>query len=92
MVIIENDGWKVILGHLYCGPSGKSNSTTGSLSISITARDLVSAGDIVDSSGMPGRSTGPHLYLEVRYCDRDGTCRVMNPNAAMLEHSMGNLL
>lgn len=84
MVVIENEGWQVILGHLCCGASGKSNSATGSSSILITTGDLVSAGDVVGKSGTTGSSTGPHLHFEVRRCDQDGHCRVMNPNEVRL--------
>ena len=83
-VVIENDGWQVILGHLCCGPSGKTNSPTGSSSISVAVGDLVNAGEVVGKSGTTGSSTGPHLHFEVRSCDQDGQCRVMNPNAVIL--------
>ena len=83
-VVIENDGWQVILGHLCCGASGKSHTATGPTSIVVAAGDLVTAGDIVGKSGTTGNSTGPHLHLEIRQCDQDGHCNVMNPNVVRL--------
>ncbi len=83
-VVIENDGWQVILGHLCCGASGKSHTATGPPSIAVAAGDLVTAGDVVGKSGTTGNSTGPHLHFEVRQCDQDGHCNGMNPNVVRL--------
>lgn len=83
-VVIKNDGWQVILGHLCCGASGKSHTATGPTSIAVAAGDLVIAGDVVGKSGTTGNSTGPHLHFEIRQCDQDGNCNVMNPNVVRL--------
>jgi len=88
-VVIENDGWQVILGHLCCGANGKSHTATGPTSIAVAAGDLVTAGDVVGKSGTTGNSTGPHLHFEVRQCDQDGHCLVMNPNVVKLPSQEG---
>ncbi len=83
-VVVENDGWQVILGHLCCGAEGKRHTPTGPSSLEVTGGDLVQAGDLVGLSGNTGASSGPHLHFEVRRCSLDGGCRVMNPNLAIL--------
>jgi murein DD-endopeptidase MepM/ murein hydrolase activator NlpD len=88
-VVIENDGWQVILGHLCCGASGKSHTATGPTSIAVATGDHVTAGDVVGKSGTTGNSTGPHLHLEVRRCDQDGHCNVMDPNVVILPGQNG---
>jgi len=82
-VVVENDGWQVILGHLCCGSNGKSSAPTGQSSIAVTAGDLVRAGDLVGRSGNTGASTGPHLHFEVRRCEEKG-CRIVDPSAVRL--------
>jgi len=88
-VVIENDGWQAILGHLCCGDSGETHSATGPSSISVAPGDLVIAGNVVGKSGTTGSSTGPHLHFEVRSCDLEGQCRVKNPNAVRLPGQEG---
>lgn len=83
-VVIENDGWQVILGHLCCGTKGEGSVPTGSSSIVVSKGDILTAGDLVGLSGTTGNSTGPHLHFEVRRCDEGGQCLVMNPNASIL--------
>ena len=83
-VVIENDGWQVILGHLCCGTSGRSAVATGDSNISVAVGDIVRAGRVIGTSGNTGNSTGPHLHFEVRQCDNEGLCRVMDPNLALL--------
>lgn len=83
-VVIENDGWQVILGHLCCGARGSTSAPSGSSSLSVNEGALVQAGDMVGLSGTTGNSTGPHLHFEVRHCDSDGRCHVVNPGAAVL--------
>jgi murein DD-endopeptidase MepM/ murein hydrolase activator NlpD len=83
-VVIENEGWQVILGHLCCGPSGKSSAPTGPSNIQVSAGDIVQAGTVIGLSGNTGNSTGPHLHFEVRNCKPSGTCGVMNPNTVLL--------
>ncbi|TET82942.1 MAG: M23 family metallopeptidase [Anaerolineales bacterium] len=83
-VVIENEGWHVILGHLCCGPSGKSSAPTGPSSINVGKGDIVQARSVVGTSGTTGSSTGPHLHFEVRKCDQEGQCRVINPKTVLL--------
>ena len=83
-VVIENHGLQVILGHLCCGLSGRRSAPTGPSSINVGKGDIVQAGSVVGTSGTTGNSTGPHLHFEVRKCDVEGQCRVMNPNTVSL--------
>ena len=83
-VVIENDGWQVILGHLCCGSSGIGSAPTGPSGITVSKGDILQAGSVVGTSGTTGSSTGPHLHFEVRKCDQEGQCRVMNPNTVLL--------
>lgn len=84
MIVIENDGLQVILGHLCCGAKGSSRSPNGSSSLTVDEGALVQAGDMVGLSGETGNSTGPHLHFEVRRCDSDGQCHVVDPGSALL--------
>lgn len=52
LVVIENDGVQLYLGH---------NSA-----ITVALGEIVSAGDIVAMSGDTGNSTGPHVHVEFR--------------------------
>jgi len=52
LVVIENQGWQVYLGH---------NS-----SYAVAVGDLVSAGEIVAYTGNTGQSSGPHVHFEER--------------------------
>ncbi len=83
-VVIENEGWQVILGHLCCGVKGSSSSPSGSSSLVVSEGDLVQSGSLVGKSGETGNATGPHLHFEIRRCEPDGTCHVVNPNQAIL--------
>ena len=84
MVVIENDGWQVILGHLCCGAKGSSTTPTGSSSLAVGEGAVLQAGDLVGLSGETGNSTGPHLHFEIRRCEVAGGCFVMDPNTAIL--------
>ncbi len=84
MVVVENDGWQVLLGHLCCGENGTRTSPSGRSSISVAPGDLIRAGDVVGTSGNTGNSTGPHVHFEIRHCDRGGNCGITDPSAARL--------
>ncbi|TFH34408.1 MAG: M23 family metallopeptidase, partial [Anaerolineales bacterium] len=71
-------------GHLCCGAKGEGYTPTGSSSLTVTEDDIVVAGDLVGESGTTGNSTGPHLHFEVRQCDQDDHCNVMNPNVVRM--------
>jgi len=66
VVVIENNGWQVILAH---------NSE-----LLVETGDLVNASDEVALAGSSGNSSGPHVHLEVRQCDDGGGCRPVNPS------------
>jgi len=83
-VVIENDGWQVILGHMCCGTSGKTNSPTGQSNIQVQEGDIIQAGETLGFTGTTGQSSGIHLHLETRKCDADGSCTVQNPNEILL--------
>lgn len=88
-VVVENDGWQVILGHLCCGGKGSSSSPSGSSSLLVTEGAVLRAGDLVGLSGETGNSTGPHLHFEMRHCDDDGRCHARNPEAVLLPGQAG---
>lgn len=52
LIITTEDGWSVKLMHMD--------------SLAVSAGDKIERGDFVGYSGNTGRSTGPHLHLEVR--------------------------
>jgi hypothetical protein len=84
MVVIENDGVQVILGHMCCGEKGKSSSPTGDDSFQVSRGDVISAGTVVGRVGTTGNSTGYHLHYEVRECDSEGKCQIVNPSSVYL--------
>jgi len=81
-VIIENDGWQVLLSHASEFPSD------------IQVGDVVEAGQVVmysgggtDNSEKDGNSTGPHLHFEVRECTGEPgseTCYAHDPAGVWL--------
>jgi murein DD-endopeptidase MepM/ murein hydrolase activator NlpD len=83
-VVVENDGWQTILGHMCCGGKGTSSMPTGEPSIRVQPGDIIRAGTVVGQTGETGNSTGVHLHFEVRQCDEDGRCQIQDPNAVLL--------
>jgi murein DD-endopeptidase MepM/ murein hydrolase activator NlpD len=83
-VVIENDGVQLILGHLCCGPSGVSGREKGHSSIVVNEGDVISAGTVVGRAGNTGNSDGVHLHLEVRVCDEEGKCKIIDPRSIYL--------
>jgi murein DD-endopeptidase MepM/ murein hydrolase activator NlpD len=57
LVVIENDGVLLYLGHLD--------------QIYVQEGSLVTAGDVVGLSGNTGNSSGPHVHVEYRYVEGD---------------------
>jgi murein DD-endopeptidase MepM/ murein hydrolase activator NlpD len=84
MVVIENNGVQVILGHMCCGTSGKTDTPTDRRSLQVSAGEVISAGTIVGRTGNTGNSFGVHLHFEVRVCDTDGKCQIVNPSSVYL--------
>lgn len=82
-VVIENEGWQVILGHHCCGTAGKTAEPTGSSSLTAVPGQIITAGTQVGLSGDTGNSFGIHLHLEVRHCDENG-CTIQDPSAVLL--------
>lgn len=71
-VVIENQGWQVLFGHL---------------SVALIPRGrVVTAGEVIGLSGNTGQfTTGPHVHFEVRECDVEtGECESRNPMTAPL--------
>ena len=56
VIVRHKNGLETWYAHL-CRPNVKAN-------------DYVKAGDVIGFGGNTGRSTGPHLHFEVRYCDQ----------------------
>ena len=83
-VVIENDGWQMILGHMCCGESGTTNKQTGESSLSVTEGAFIQAGDTLGLTGDTGNSTGVHLHMEFRKCDSEGRCTIRNPENVLL--------
>jgi murein DD-endopeptidase MepM/ murein hydrolase activator NlpD len=76
LVVIENDGWQVLLAHLN-GPS-------------VTEGAVVEAGEAVGWSGNTGRfTTGPHIHMEFRDCTGADGCRSVDPHSAWLPGQTG---
>ena len=69
LLVIENDGWQVYLGH--------NNSFL------VGVGDIVRAGEVVALSGSTGNSTGPHVHFETRACVQ-GHCTPRNPDQVLL--------
>jgi murein DD-endopeptidase MepM/ murein hydrolase activator NlpD len=69
LLVIENDGWQVYLGH--------NNSFL------VGVGDVVRAGEAVALSGSTGNSSGPHVHFETRECI-DGHCTPRDPNRVLL--------
>jgi murein DD-endopeptidase MepM/ murein hydrolase activator NlpD len=69
LLVIENDGWQVYLGH--------NNSFL------VGVGDIVRAGELVALSGSSGNSTGPHVHFETRECVQ-GHCTPRNPDLVLL--------
>jgi murein DD-endopeptidase MepM/ murein hydrolase activator NlpD len=82
-VVIENDGWQVILGHHCCGTAGKEAEPTGPSSLQVTPGQILEAGAPVGLTGDTGNSFGIHLHLEVRRCTGE-TCTLVDPSAVLL--------
>ncbi len=70
VVVIENDGWQVILAH--------------NLADLVRVGDIVEAGQVVALSGNSGNSGGPHIHFEIRYCEDGVQCRPLNPSEVLL--------
>jgi murein DD-endopeptidase MepM/ murein hydrolase activator NlpD len=83
-VVIENEGWQVILGHLCCGARGASGAPTGISSLSVREGEVLQAGTQIGESGTTGNSTGPHLHFEIRHCEQDEGCHVSSPDTTIL--------
>ena len=69
LLVIENNGWQVYLGH---------NS-----SFLVGVGEVVRAGQAVALSGSTGNSSGPHVHFEVREC-MDGYCTPRHPERVLL--------
>ncbi len=83
-VVIENNGYQLILGHLCCGPSGVSGSERGHSSIVVHEGEVIPAGTIIGRAGDTGNSYGVHLHMEVRLCDEEGKCQIVDPRSVYL--------
>jgi murein DD-endopeptidase MepM/ murein hydrolase activator NlpD len=83
-VVIENNGYQLILGHLCCGHSGVSNSARGHSSIVVDEGEVIPAGTIIGRAGDTGNSYGVHLHMEVRLCVDDGKCQIVDPRSVYL--------
>jgi len=69
LLVIENDGWQVYLGH------------NSSFLVGVGA--VVRAGQAVALSGSTGNSSGPHVHFETREC-LNGHCTPRNPERVLL--------
>lgn len=69
LLVIENDGWQVYLGH-------NSSFLAG-------VGEVVRAGEVVALSGSTGNSSGPHVHFETRECI-EGACTPRNPDRVLL--------
>ena len=69
LLVIENDGWQVYLGH--------NNAFL------VGVGDIVRAGEAVALSGSTGNSSGPHVHFETRECVV-GRCTPRDPEQVLL--------
>lgn len=83
-VVVENNGWQTILGHMCCGASGTTGAPTGESSLRVRPGAIIEAGSVVGQTGETGNSDGIHLHFEVRQCDRDGRCAIRDPGSMLL--------
>jgi murein DD-endopeptidase MepM/ murein hydrolase activator NlpD len=84
MVVVENNGFQTIYGHMCCGEKGVSMSSRGYPSLQVNAGEEISAGTVLGRAGTTGNSTGVHLHFEVRVCDTDGKCQIVDPGSVYL--------
>ena len=69
LVVIENDGYQVLLAH--------------NTKLLVHVGEIVTAGQVVAYSGSTGASTGPHVHFEVRRVDRKGAVAIDPPQAML---------
>jgi len=83
-VVVENNGFQVILGHMCCGEKGTSSYPSGETTIEVERGEIIQAGDVVGLTGETGNSTGIHLHFEARHCETDGRCQIRDPSGVLL--------
>lgn len=82
-VVIENNGYQVILGHHCCGEAGKEQEPTGPSSLQVVPGQVIEAGTPVGLTGDTGNSFGIHLHFEVRQCSEE-VCTIVDPSSVWL--------